>query len=374
MRLRNPSIYVIGLTLVVLLQACSRGTPDNQQSAAEPPTLVAQPISTSPSNASSGLASPTATVYLPTVKQTAPPAAPATAPTTTPTPPTGTPHISTVFVIVMENHNWSAIKGSRNAPYINDTLLPMASHAEQYYNPPDIHPSLPNYLWLEAGTNFGILDDGDPGEHHQSTTNHLVTLLNQAGISWKAYEENISGAACPLTSADSFAVRHDPMLYFDDVTDNNNPHSQYCISHVRPYAELSADLQNDRTAQYNFITPNLCDDMHNICAPTFNSVRQGDNWLASEVPKILASPAYKRGGALIITWDEGEGSDGPIGLIVLSPYAKGKGYRSVTHYTHSSTLRTIQEIFDVRPFLGDAANAVDLSDLFTIPLRQNESP
>jgi phosphatidylinositol-3-phosphatase len=50
---------------------------------------------------------------------------------------------STVFVILMENHNWSSIKGSLDAPYIN-SLLPVASHAEQYYNPPAVHPSEPN--------------------------------------------------------------------------------------------------------------------------------------------------------------------------------------------------------------------------------------
>ena len=61
----------------------------------------------------------------------------------------------------MENHNWSDIKGNASAPYINTTLLPQASYAQQYYNPPGIHPSLPNYLWLEAGTNFGISNDAD---------------------------------------------------------------------------------------------------------------------------------------------------------------------------------------------------------------------
>ncbi len=86
-------------------------------------------------------------------------------------------HIKTVWIILMENHNWSQIKGSSSAPYINNTLLPMASHAEQYFNPPNNHPSLPNYLWLEAGTNFGITNDNPPSTNHQSTTNHLVTLF-----------------------------------------------------------------------------------------------------------------------------------------------------------------------------------------------------
>jgi hypothetical protein len=63
--------------------------------------------------------------------------------------------IKTVWVIVMENQNWSSIKGNKSAPYMNQTLLPMASRAEQYFNPPDNHPGLPNYLWIEAGTNFG---------------------------------------------------------------------------------------------------------------------------------------------------------------------------------------------------------------------------
>jgi hypothetical protein len=64
-------------------------------------------------------------------------------------------HIKTVWVIVMENQNWSSIKGNKSAPYMNQTLLPMASRAEQYFNPPNNHPGLPNYLWIEAGTNFG---------------------------------------------------------------------------------------------------------------------------------------------------------------------------------------------------------------------------
>src|SRR6266404_1933339 len=57
--------------------------------------------------------------------------------------------IQHVFIIAMENRNWSEIKGA--APYITNTLLPMGAHAEQFYNPPNNHPSAPNYVWLEAG-------------------------------------------------------------------------------------------------------------------------------------------------------------------------------------------------------------------------------
>jgi phospholipase C len=277
--------------------------------------------------------------------------------------------IKTVFLIVMENHNWSDIKGNPSAPYINHTLLPLASHAEQYYNPPGNHPSLPNYLWLEAGTNFGISNDDDPSANHQPTTHHLVTLLRDAGISWKAYQEGISGTDCPLTSSDPYAAKHDPFVYFNDVTGGDNPHSAYCIAHLRPYTQLASDLRHNTVARYNFITPNLCDDMHDTCSPLNDSVKQGDTWLARQVPLILHSQAYKRGGALFITWDEGgdsgDGSkDGPIGLLVLSPVAKGHGYANTIHYTHSSTLRTLEEIFGVKAPLGGATRATDLRNLF----------
>jgi len=283
--------------------------------------------------------------------------------TALPTPKAATSN-KTVFLIMMENHNWSDIKNNPSAPFINNTLLPMASYAEQYFNPPGSHPSEPNYLWLEAGTNFGIYNDADPYINHQSATQHLVTLLNNAHISWKSYQESISGTRCPLTGNGLYAPKHDPMVFFNDVTNTNNPNASYCIAHIRPYTELATDLQRNSHALYNFITPNLCDDMHDTCAPLNDSVKQGDSWLALNIPMILNSQAYKNGGIVFITWDEGEGGDGPIGMIVLSNDAKGGGYSNTIQYTHSSTLRTLEEIFGVTPLLGDAANATDLRDLF----------
>src|ERR1700747_2870360 len=187
--------------------------------------------------------------------------------------------VKTVWVILMENHNWTGnnsgasfgapdIKGSPLAPYINGPLLATSAHAEQYYNPPGNHPSEPNYLWLEAGTNFGIRDDNSPANNHQATTLHLVSLLNAAGVSWKAYQENISSTVCPVTDFGLlYATPHDPFVFFDDVTGSNTPRDPYCMAHVRPYSELARDLSNNTVARYNFITPNLCNDMHSSCPP-----------------------------------------------------------------------------------------------------------
>lgn len=271
-----------------------------------------------------------------------------------------------VFMILLENRNWQDVVGSASAPYIN-SLLTMGAHAEQYFNAPLVHPSEPNYLWLEAGENFGILNDNEPSSNSQSTTAHLVTQLEKAGKTWKSYQEDIPGTDCPLTSVMNYAPKHNPMVFFEDVTDKNSATSQHCISHVRPYTELANDLTSDTVADYNFLTPNLCNDGHNACPPLNDQIKQADAWLSTEVPKILASKAYTDGAVLFITWDESELGDHPIGMIVLSKDAK-VGYSNTIKYTHSSTLRTVQEIFGLSPFLGDAANATDLADMFsTLP-------
>lgn len=286
-------------------------------------------------------------------------------------------HIKTVFVIVMENHNWTSdgsldIAGNPAAPYINYTLLPMASYARNYNNPPGIHPSLPNYLWLEAGDTLGVHLDGPPSQYHQSTTSHLTTLLQKAGISWRAYEEGITGKDCPLNGEgplDSngstlYVPRHDPFVYFNDVTNNLNPASANCISHIRPFSQLATDLAANTVARYNFITPSVCDDMHDACSG--DPIAHGDAWLKEHVPAILNSTAYRSGGVLLITWDEAAKGDGPIGMVVLSPFAKGNHYSNGIYYTHSSTLRTIQEIFGVTPLLRYASSATDLGNLFQV--------
>jgi hypothetical protein len=284
--------------------------------------------------------------------------------TTTSTTTTTTTLPPPVFLIVMGMADWASIEGNPSAPFINGSLLPMGAHAESYFNPPGVHPDEPNYLWLEAGTNFNIFVDGTPMSPPVGAPTHLVSLLNAAGLPWRAYQEGITGYPCPLANQGLYVVRHDPFVFFGDVTGGYDPNNAYCIAHVRPYSELQTDLAAGTVASYNFITPNLCDDMDSTCPLLDDPIRQGDAWLSTEVPKILASQAYQAGGVLLITWDQGQGDDGPIGLIVLSPKAK-VGYQNSIYYTHSSTLRTVEEFLGVSPLLNDAANATDLSDLFT---------
>ena len=98
------------------------------------------------------------------------------------------------------------------------------------------------------------------------------------------------------------------------------------------------------------------------------------------MPLIESSQAFRNNGLIVIWTDETEGSPGcgsaefTLAEIVISPLAKGNAYTNSIAYSHSSDLRTLQEIFGVaRPkgYLGDSANATSLIDLFkpgAIPL------
>lgn len=363
--------------------------------------------------------------------------------------------IKTIFVIAMENHNWAQpanqfngsiqqIYQNPNAPFINSLVNGTAfalvdgsvidissqvAYATAYHNVlatpsgnnPHIHPSEPNYLWAEAGTNFGILNDADPfPANNHDTTQHLSAFLSQAGKTWKSYQEDVDLAdkssaqltnvprpedlwTVPLTSFSgnfasgffnayngstqyNYAAKHNPMLFFTDTNGGNDATPANPLSkQYAPLQQLAADLANGSVADYNWITPDQYNDMHTSLSGGYKgltgdaaNIKQGDDFLSQIVPLIMASDAYKNHGAIILWWDEAE-NDGvtgdnaddfnhTIGEIVISQHAhknvNGVPYASPVNYSHSSDLRTMQEIFDVGPFLGDAANATDLSDLF----------
>jgi hypothetical protein len=278
------------------------------------------------------------------------------------------PGIQYVFMVLEENNNWSAVK---NLPYLTH-LTQIGAHSEQYYNPPGLHPSEPNYIWLEAGGNHGLTSDNDPSSSNLvKGAAHLTKLLDAAGVSWMSYQEDITAGTCPIASRGAYAAKHDPFIFFDDVS-GNPPSSTnvYCANHHKPFSQFRADLKAGTVARYNFITPNLNDDMHD------GTPAEGDDWLKANIDPIInsASPDHNAAiyahSVLIVTWDEGEPGDGPIGMIIVSPFAK-VGYVDTTSptgyfYTHSSMVLTMQKIFGVAATpLGGAAGARDLSAFFT---------
>lgn len=61
-----------------------------------------------------------------------------------------------VFLIMMENHTSTEIIGNPNLPFVN-AYAKVANYATNYYAVG--HPSLPNYLEIIGGSNFGVNGD-----------------------------------------------------------------------------------------------------------------------------------------------------------------------------------------------------------------------
>lgn len=270
----------------------------------------------------------------------------------------------TVFTIVMENHDRTEILGNPAAPYINQLAIDNAVAGG--YHDSYVHPSEPNYIWMVAGENFGILNDADPGPANTiASTSHLADQIERAGLTWKSYQESM-GAPCGLRSHPPYAVKHNPFAYFDDVNGWDGASFQpsaRCSEHIVDYADLGADVASGHVPDYVFITPNLNNDMHD------GSVSDGDAWLAREVPKILASSAYQNGGVLFLLWDEGsnQGDDPPF--IAISPNAQ-HGYTSGISYDTSAFLKTTQAILGVEslPCATSPETVPVMSDLFSVPM------
>ena len=257
--------------------------------------------------------------------------------------------IGAVFYIELENHNWTQpasdtsapnqLSGSPAAPYINSLVTKgnknakEVSYATAYHNVlstpggnnPSIHPSEPNYIWQEAGSNFGVFGDNDPyvspggtvaaiaaflAANPTYTGEHLTGLMEKNALSWHSYQEDIdllntdggnfnnsSGTitstpapkskwTVPLSSFSgtspsytnefngsneyNFACKHDGTLFFTDtnggdVTDTSNKKRL----HHRPLQQLFKDLKNNQVARYNLITPDQYNDMHSALTNGF---------------------------------------------------------------------------------------------------------
>jgi len=286
------------------------------------------------------------------------PAMPAASPGSSGLPARRLPAFSHVVVIIMENKECGDVIGDRHAPFLT-RLARRYALATSYFAVR--HPSLPNYLALTGGSTFGIASDCATCQVHAT---NLVDQLERAGISWKAYIEGLPRPCYPGAAAGGYAKKHNPFAYYTDVAGN----PARC-SRVVPLTELLPDLEGGRLPAFTWITPNLCDDMHDC------GVAAGDRFLAGLVPRLARALGPR--GVLFITWDEGEtdskgrccekAAGGRVATIVVGPHAR-RGVEVALPYDHYSLLRTIEDAWHLRELRNAACPCTrPLTALFSAP-------
>jgi hypothetical protein len=323
-----------------------------------------------------------------------------------------------VFIIVLENKGFSETFGAGSkAPYLANTLTGQGQLLANYYA--TAHLSLPNYTAMISGQAPNPLTQADcqlytdilPGTIgadgqvvgqgcvYPSSVQTIADQLRAKGLTWRGYMQDMANSsteskACrhPALNSqdktqsahvgDQYAARHNPFVYFHSIIDK----PAVCNDGAVDLNLLSADLASTSTTRnYSFIVPNLCEDGHDT--PCVDGRPGGlvssDEFLRTWVPRILASPAYRSGGLLLVTFDEAENADasaccneqpgpntpnpggptpgpggGLTGAVAISPWVR-PGSINARQYNHYSLLRSVEDIFGL-PHLGYAARS-DLS-------------
>jgi hypothetical protein len=215
--------------------------------------------------------------------------------------------------------------------------------------------SNPNYgqLVSAAGANAA---PGQNGCVYPSSVSTLFNQLDAGGVSWKGYAQDLgnpdaSGPAhdagtqyCgapyaspgptastaqpnpgSANSTDQYVPKHFPFPWFESLLDNpNDCNSAHIANLFSPTDGLYNDLQSERmTPAFSWITPNNCSDAHDaVChgnnlsggfsdpntpnppANYTGGLYAADLFLEHVIPEIEASPAYKDGGLIDVTFDE----------------------------------------------------------------------
>jgi hypothetical protein len=269
----------------------------------------------------------------------------------------------TVFTIVFENENAADIIQPQNPTFYS--LAQSNARATAYTS--STHPSLPNYIMLTSGSTNGVTTDNDPTSNVPVPgTANIADQLDAAGVKWRAYMEGM-GEPCKLDSSGDYSAHHDPFLYYTSMVGD----PARCHDRIVDFDQSFGPDLDSGAYRYMWITPNMCDDMHNCSAGA------ADAWLGRVIRRITASQAYKNGGAIFVLFDEGSsrapGASATLPTIVASPRLVSAGYVSATPYDHRSYLATVEDILDL-PRLPSTVDATSMDDFFVTKGAPSASP
>ncbi len=242
-----------------------------------------------------------------------------------------------VVVVIFENHSFSNIIGSSNAPYINSLARSGALFTHSFAIR---HPSQPNYLALFSGSTQGITDDSCP---HTFAGPDLGGELIAAHHTFVGFSEGLPGVGSKVCTSGKYARKHNPWVDFKDVPASDN----------RPFTSFPSPSNFSSLPTISFVVPNLLDDMHD------GTVRQGDNWLKSHINPYVQW-AKTHNSLLIVTWDEDDKShNNQIPTIFVGPIVKAGRYsETINHYR---VLRTLENMYGL-PAAHNSAKVAAITD------------
>jgi phospholipase C len=289
--------------------------------------------------------------------------------------PVAQPVIRHVIVVMLENRSYRQVVGSSAAGY-ETRLASECGNATEAFGA--THGSAPNYLAVSAGQYPRSSLHGCAYAACASHEDNIYQQLDDAGLSWKAYEEAMP-APCAKTSVWPYKIGHNPAIFYSGIG------ARQCRARVVPVPDLTApagafyhDLRNAGLPSVAWVTPSRINDGENSC-PQACATASADSWLRSFLALVAAAPSYQDGSVLVlVTYDEGRGWDNAFGencadkaadlagrqpschvpLFVIWRYARPGG--NPTFFTLYSITRTIEDLFGL-PCLAHACDPTTTS-------------
>src|SRR5262249_54285495 len=166
--------------------------------------------------------------------------------------PSPIPRPAHVVIVLEENHAFSQIIGSSDAPFINPMAAgPNAALFTQSFGL--THPSQPNYLFLFSGANQGVTSDARPPTTFTRPT--LGTALRARGLSFVGFSEGLPFAGFTGDSAGAYFRKHAPWVDWRGAGRNHLPAKVNL-----PFTAFPGDFENLPTV--SFVIPDQLNDMH----------------------------------------------------------------------------------------------------------------
>ncbi len=279
----------------------------------------------------------------------------------------------------MENEGYPQIVGNPYAPILN-ALANDYGLATDYRGVAD--PSEPNYVAMLGGDFFGISSD-DPYWFPGLTihADNLMSQLVKAGKTWRGYFQGMPypgyrGYCYPdkcngIPDADTVYVsKHNGIVNFANL--------QNAIEFAKmvPFEQLTDDLAAGTVADFSYIVPDECSDIHGAppwCVDSNISwtvqqdwlIAHGDKFLGKVVNSITSSSTWQTGNdAIVITFDEGNAATSRIATIVITNHGP-RGVQDDTPYNHYSLLASQQQSFGLGCLLN-SCTATPMTQLFAV--------
>jgi phosphatidylinositol-3-phosphatase len=249
------------------------------------------------------------------------------------------PSYSHIVVVMEENHSYSQIIGSSQAPYINS----LARNGALFTNSHAItHPSEPNYMAITSGSTYGLSSDACPFSTSKAS---VGSELIAAKLSYAGYSESMPSQGYQGCTDGEYARKHNPTANYTDLPSSVN----------RTFAQFPSSSGYASLPTVSFVDPNLLDDMHD------GTIAAGDSWLEKNMGSYVTW-ATSHNSLLIVTWDENDGSPGnKIATIFVGAHVKAGTYSErVTHYR---VLRTLEQAYALKA-LGRSASTTPITDVF----------